>query len=83
MAEMWQEERRMAQRERRTLFALLRRDIINFSMCHPKRPVQLEDLLPSEPGSGGRRPKRMTPRRRKVIADNIRNTMSHFLPKEE
>jgi hypothetical protein len=72
----WLDDRR----DMLVLAATVRRDIINFSMCHPKRPVALEDLLPSEPGTGARRPKR---RRRAAIAENIRSAMSHFLPKEE
>lgn len=29
-----------------TLLAILRRDLINFSFCRPKKPVELDQLLP-------------------------------------
>lgn len=64
-------------RERAIQFALLRREIINFSFCHPKKAVELDDLLPDwgnkrrarEPR--GKR-KRMTAKRRAALCEIAR-----------
>ena len=56
--------------------ALLRMDLINFSMSRPKEPVKLEDLLPPLPFEGESPVKlartksgRMTARRRRQVAE--------------
>lgn len=51
--------------------ALLRMDLINFSMRRPEKPVELEDLFAGDDGKPQRRP-RMTPKRRAYVADRIR-----------
>jgi hypothetical protein len=65
--------------------ALLRMDLINFSMSRPKEPVKLDDLLhplpeaverPRSLAEGSGRPVRMTPWRRREVADNWRRFMS-------
>ena len=54
------------------MFALVRRDLINFSMGRPKEPVTLEDLVPDLPGSKPVRRPRMTEKRRQRIAASFR-----------
>ena len=60
-------------REAQTMLALLRTDIINFSMNRPKRLVRVEDLLPPEPGERRAAPRRMSPKRRQAVANRIRS----------
>lgn len=77
-AEMAKHER-ARQRELHTLTALLRMDVINFSMGRPKTPVKLEDLLPAQKEARGpEKPKRRTAKRRALVADRIREAMAAF-----
>ena len=69
-------------RETQTMLALLRKDIINFSMGHPKRPVTLEDLLPPEPGRHQGAPRRMSPKRRQAVANRIRGVFGPLVVAE-
>jgi hypothetical protein len=56
-----------------TLLALLRMDVINYSICHPEKPVRLEDLVPDSPkAQASAAPRRMTAKRRQAVADKIR-----------
>ena len=72
------------QRELRIPTAVLRRDLINFSFCRPKKEVSLEDLLPGEDwtvSSGvptGKR-RRMTAKRRAALAETL-HTVFRGLP---
>jgi hypothetical protein len=68
---------REGQREKLTMLAALRKDIINFSFNRPKEPVTMEDLLPSEHHDPPKR-KRMTARRREQVADRIRARMARM-----
>jgi len=72
------EQERLRSRELQALFALLRRDVINFSMCHPKKAVELSDLLPSEIGVRQPSPARMSPKRRAAVAEKLRVAMGMF-----
>jgi hypothetical protein len=73
------------QREARTMLALMRMDIINFSMCHPKKPVQLGDLLPERARESARMtvstrgPVKMTAWRRREVANGWRAFMGSGL----
>jgi len=65
------------------MLALLRCDLINFSMCHPKEPVKLEDLLPPE--NEERTPhkrRRMTANRRRALADQLRGFFESQVERE-
>lgn len=70
----WQDERRELHR----MAALIRVDMINHSMYRPRRPLELEDLLPApaKPAGGqapGRpRRRRLTNKFRAEIADSFR-----------
>jgi hypothetical protein len=72
-----QESRRLAEQ-----IALLRADLINFSMGHPKDVVKLADLLPwakedAAPGPQSReRKRRMPARKRDEIAQSWRMFLS-------
>lgn len=61
------------------MVAVLRTDIINFSMCRPKEPVKLSDLF-SEPGKAPENPgkKRMTAKAREEIAGSWRRFMGEM-----
>jgi hypothetical protein len=69
-------------RETQTMLALLRTDVINFSMSPPKRRVRVEDLLPSEPGK--QEPiRRLSPKRRQAVANRIRSVFGPLVVGEE
>lgn len=77
------------EREQRVLFALVRRDLINYSMGRPKRLVTLQDLVPDLEGSiADPSPrKRMTKKRRDRVAATLREVFSNmpgviFIPGE-
>lgn len=61
-------------------FAMLRREMINFSFCRPKKPVELKDLLPdwdvkaSARAPRGKR-KRMTAKRRAAMCEMMRTAL--------
>jgi hypothetical protein len=73
------EVQRAKDREMQIQVALLRRDLINFSFCRPKKEVKLEQLLPPDLDTGTARPKRMTAKRRAAVADRIREAMGAFI----
>lgn len=83
--ESWRDEQRSARRAQRALFALLRADVINFSMARPKRRVEALELLPKEDrallsGSDAGRPRRrLTGKRRQEIADSFRRMFAPHL----
>jgi hypothetical protein len=57
----------------RMLVGVLHRDLINFSIRHPERPVSLEDLVPSlKPKDAAKSRQRMTRQRREAVANKIR-----------
>lgn len=75
MCDAWREEQKAARRVQRTLFALLRADVINSAFNRPKRRILPTDLLPKEDLelvkiAGPRR--RLTEKRRREIADGFR-----------
>jgi hypothetical protein len=77
---LWQERRKA--RELASLVALLRMDVINFSMRHPKIPVSYEDLMPfaeAGPTAPPVKPLRMTAKRRQVTAGRLRATFAPLL----
>ena len=63
------------------MLALLRMDLINFSMRGPKEPVRLSDLLPREAECevAASALRRMSAKRRRAVADKIRAVMGSFL----
>ncbi len=75
-------QERLKARELHTLFALLRMDVINFSMARPKRAVRLEDLLPSGEEEAGRqapdKPVRMTAKRRRRVETLVREVFKQL-----
>jgi hypothetical protein len=77
MRAAWQEERRELHR----MAALIRVDLINHSMYRPRRPLELEDLLPAPatPAIAGRR--RMTAKFRAEIAASYRRMFFGGNPK--
>jgi hypothetical protein len=70
--------RRFERAERKTefLFGQLASCVVNFSMGHPKNPVQAKDFMPSEWGKVPVKPKRIN---RKAIADSVRNHLDMFI----
>lgn len=76
------EEWLKSQWERAQLVALLRTDVINFSMGRPKDPVKVTDLLPawrSQRSAGaGRGPVRLDKEGRREIADSFRRAMALY-----
>jgi hypothetical protein len=54
------------------MVSLLRLDIINFSMRGPKERIKLSDVLPPEESAKPIPAKRMTAKRRAMVADGIR-----------
>jgi hypothetical protein len=50
MRKEWSEHQRLLRRE----IALLRCDLINHSICHPEKRVELNDLLPGRTMSANR-----------------------------
>jgi len=75
LAEAWRRDREGKAREQRALLAILRADIINFSQRAPKRWIGARDLLPAEDlrGQGeSSRPQKLTAKRRRQIAEQIR-----------
>ncbi len=74
----WENE----QREWHLVLALLRRDVINFSMRSPQKPVELEDIAPwtvTHRQGSAPRGLRMTKERRREIADSFRRTMQALM----
>jgi hypothetical protein len=67
-------------REAHIMLSLLRMDVINFAAARPRERITLEDLLPPEEDARAtpvaRRP-RLTPKRRSIIADGIRQLFAH------
>jgi hypothetical protein len=79
LREQWIAERRQQQRD----LAVLRMDVINFSICRPKRLVQLEDLL-GEPDAAkvavsSVRPRKLNKRMRMEIANGWRRQMNAMI----
>jgi hypothetical protein len=69
----WEAERR----EELTLVAMLRTDLINFSMRAPKRAITVADLLPSDtPTKKTVKVKRH--RNRSQVADGLRNVLNNW-----
>lgn len=77
MRAAWQEERRELHR----MAALIRVDMINHSMYRPRRPLELEDLLPAPkattPASRPRR-RRLTNKLRQEIGDSFRRLFQSY-----
>lgn len=78
-----------AEQGQRVLFALVRRDLINFSTGRPKEPVTLKDLVPDLDGSveASSQPRCMTKKRRERVASTLREIFGNmpgvtFLPGE-
>jgi hypothetical protein len=62
------------------MFAQLTAYVINFSMCRPKEPVAIKDLMPSQWARQQSRPQPKRKRRsRAVIAQELRGVMAHFM----
>ncbi len=57
---------RLRDRHLYMLVAQMRADLINFSFCHPKKLVKLDDLLP--PIDGDPQAQRLQPQRRRLTA---------------
>jgi hypothetical protein len=75
MRAAWQEERRELHR----MAALIRVDMINHSMYRPRRPLELEDLLPAAPKPQARpRRRRLTNKFRGEIADSFRRLFASY-----
>lgn len=71
-------------REMHRLAALIRVDMINHSVRAPRKPIELEDLMPApagmptaRPAARSGRPRRLNKKLRQEIADSVRRM---FMP---
>jgi len=60
------------------LMALLRMDVINYSVCRPKEPVVLDDLLPSAALPSALRCNRVTQKVNRKTRNEIANAWRRF-----
>lgn len=61
------------------LFGQLTSAVVNFSMCHPEKPSEIRDFMPSEMRKAVVKPKR---RARKVIAAEVRGFFDLMMKKQ-